>query len=428
MTAQSPVRWSDPELPWLEERVAAAEIAWLTLEVDLETLRVEIDNFALIHHERLGPLYARLDELEALVAEARAARTGDAGDRLRAEQARRLVEEMPDLEALFDSVRQAEERHADRSGAAGDGAGGAGAGEVPVEPPRRVRPGKEAQRLFRELARLAHPDLSTDPTEQQRRSAFIARVNEAYARGDARELQALTEEWSTAPETAPEPQAPDRRQWLDQRLEWLTARIGELATEQVRLEATAMGSLLGLSPQDPDRLLEELAEQLLARAAAQQAELEGLLAGHPGVPGYAAPGAEAVHNGPFPVPGAAPDPSPDPQPHQESPRMFQQIPTATAQAVPADAVLLDVREQDEWDAGHVEGALHIPIGQFTARIEEVPDAPLYVLCRVGGRSAQVVQYLVGQGREAFNVDGGMFAWEQAGRPMVSSSGAEAFVL
>jgi rhodanese-related sulfurtransferase len=108
--------------------------------------------------------------------------------------------------------------------------------------------------------------------------------------------------------------------------------------------------------------------------------------------------------------------------------MFAQIPTAQAADVPADAVLLDVREQDEWDAGHVDGALHIPIGDFVARIAEVPDAPLYVLCRVGGRSAQVVQYLVQQGREAFNVDGGMYAWEAAGRPMVSSSGDSAYVL
>lgn len=108
--------------------------------------------------------------------------------------------------------------------------------------------------------------------------------------------------------------------------------------------------------------------------------------------------------------------------------MFQQIPTVQVATVPADAVLIDVREQDEWDAGHAEGALHIPIGDFVARLGEVPDAPLYVVCRVGGRSAQVVQYLVGQQRQAFNVDGGMFAWEQAGRPMVSSSGEEAYVL
>lgn len=392
MTAESPVRWTDPERQLLEERVAATEIAWLTLDVDVETLRVEIDNFALIHHQRLGPLYARLDELEALVAEAVAARTGDPEDQRRAAEARRVVDELPDLDALFDSVRQAEDAAAQEP--------------APEEPVRRVRPGKDAQRIYRELARRAHPDLSTDPAEQQRRSAFIARVNEAYARGDAGELEALAEEWSTAPEAAPDPQAPDRGEWLRQRLEWLTGRIAELATEQVRLEGTAMGSLLRLSPQDPDRLLEELAEQLLARAAELRGELERLL-----------DNSHISH-----IPSQA-------RPHpQESPQMFAQIPTAQAAAVPADAVLLDVREQDEWDAGHVEGALHLPIGDFIGRIDEVPDAPLYVVCRVGGRSAQVVQYLVGQGREAFNVDGGMYAWEAAGRPMVSSSGADAFVL
>ncbi|MGF1431366.1 rhodanese-like domain-containing protein [Kitasatospora sp. LaBMicrA B282] len=422
VTASSPDRWADPERQQLEERVQATELAWLTLEVDVETLRVEIDNFALIHHERLGPLYARIDELEALVAEAVAARTGRAEDVARAAAARRQVADLPDLDALFDSVRQAEERLA---GPAADRPAGA-ADEEPAaepEPPRRVRPGKEAQRLYRELARRAHPDLSTDPAEQHRRSAFIARANEAYARGDAPALAALTEEWSTAPESAPAPDAPGRDAWLHQRLAWLSARIGELAAEQVRLESTAMGSLLALAPGDPDQLLAELAEQLLAKAEALRAELER----HLGPAGAEADpaGPEADPAGPDPVDNGAPMTTAG----QESPSMFQQIPTVQVEQLPADAVLVDVREQDEWDAGHAAGALHIPIGEFIARIGELPaDAPLYVVCRVGGRSAQVVQYLVGQEREAFNVDGGMFAWAQAGRPLVSTGGAEAYVL
>jgi rhodanese-related sulfurtransferase len=98
------------------------------------------------------------------------------------------------------------------------------------------------------------------------------------------------------------------------------------------------------------------------------------------------------------------------------------VPAVDAGSVPADGVLVDVREQDEWEAGHVEGALHIPMGELIARIGELPDERLFVLCRVGGRSAQVVQYLVAQGRDAVNVDGGMYAWEAAGRPMVSAKG------
>ncbi|GAA3055282.1 hypothetical protein GCM10020229_78920 [Kitasatospora albolonga] len=373
----------------LEERVAAAELAWLTLEVDVETLRVEIDNFALIHHQLLGPLYARLDELDALVAETVAARTGLHEDIRRAAEARHRVAELPDLDALFDQLPP----------------------EAPAaapEQPRRVRPGREAQRLYRELARRAHPDLTTDPAEQQRRAAFIARVNEAYAQGDAKGLEELAEEWSTAPESAPAPGAPEREGWLLQRLDWLTVRIRNLAVEQVRLENSSMGELLRLAPQEPERLLEELAEQLLGRAAAQQAELDRLLS-------EATAGAAAGQNGG------------DRRRTQET-EMFAQLPTTDAASVPADAPLLDVREQDEWDAGHVDGALHIPIGQVVARLDELPAEKLYVMCRVGGRSAQVVQYLVQQGREAVNVDGGMFAWEAAGRPMVSSDGRDAFVL
>ncbi|MFE4396279.1 MULTISPECIES: rhodanese-like domain-containing protein [Streptomycetaceae] len=406
MSAQSPARWTDPEQQALEERVAAAELAWLSMDVDVQTLRVEIDNFALIHHQLLGPLYARLDELDALVAEAVAARTGLPEDLRRAAEARRQVDELPDLDALFDSVRE-------QTGQDGEPA------PPPPAAPERVRPGKEAQRIYRELVRRAHPDLTTDPGEQQRRAAFLVRVNEAYAYGDAGALGALAAEWSTAPEAAPAVDSPDRSDWLRRRLDWLTAKIAETATEQVRLEQTPMGQLLALAPQDPDRLLEQLAEELLAKAARQQAELARLLGG----PAPADGPSSGAH-------GTAPvgDNGTHPTESQESHTMFPQIPSADAAAVPADAALLDVREQDEWDAGHVDGALHIPIGEVIARLGELPDEKLYVLCRVGGRSAQVVQYLVQQGREAVNVDGGMYAWQGAGRPMVSSTGQEAFVL
>ncbi|MBW1603854.1 rhodanese-like domain-containing protein [Streptomyces sp. JJ66] len=110
---------------------------------------------------------------------------------------------------------------------------------------------------------------------------------------------------------------------------------------------------------------------------------------------------------------------------------FAPIPTVAASDVPADGFLLDVREPDEWAAGHAEGALHIPIGEVVARAGEVSeqagDARVHVVCRVGGRSAQVTQFLVAQGVDAVNVDGGMLDWAAAGRPLVSDRG-EPFVL
>ncbi|WP_327235566.1 rhodanese-like domain-containing protein [Streptomyces sp. NBC_01317] len=112
---------------------------------------------------------------------------------------------------------------------------------------------------------------------------------------------------------------------------------------------------------------------------------------------------------------------------------FAPLPSVDVAAVPSDGLVLDVREDDEWAAGHVEGALHVPMSDFVGRFGEVTEAvadgrKAYVMCRVGGRSAQVTQYLVQQGVDAVNVDGGMLAWDGAGRPMVSDNGGPAFVL
>ncbi|MFF0434997.1 rhodanese-like domain-containing protein [Streptomyces sp. NPDC004327] len=112
---------------------------------------------------------------------------------------------------------------------------------------------------------------------------------------------------------------------------------------------------------------------------------------------------------------------------------FAQLPSVDVASVPADALVLDVRENDEWAAGHVEGALHVPMSDFVARFGEVTEAVAdgrraFVMCRVGGRSAQVTQYLVQQDIDAVNVDGGMLAWEGAGRPMVTDGGSAAYVL
>ncbi|MFC4062979.1 rhodanese-like domain-containing protein [Planomonospora corallina] len=104
------------------------------------------------------------------------------------------------------------------------------------------------------------------------------------------------------------------------------------------------------------------------------------------------------------------------------------VPEVEARAVPDEAFLLDVREHDEWRAGHAPAAVHIPLGELQARVEEVPaDVPVYVVCRVGGRSAHAAAWLNHVGREALNVEGGMRSWAGAGRPMVSETGQDPFV-
>jgi rhodanese-related sulfurtransferase len=93
--------------------------------------------------------------------------------------------------------------------------------------------------------------------------------------------------------------------------------------------------------------------------------------------------------------------------------------------LPTDAALLDVRESDEWVAGHAPGARHLPMSELTGRMTELPDDdPLYVVCRSGARSARVVAYLAGQGYPAVNVEGGMQSWAAQGRDVVADGDTE----
>jgi rhodanese-related sulfurtransferase len=97
-----------------------------------------------------------------------------------------------------------------------------------------------------------------------------------------------------------------------------------------------------------------------------------------------------------------------------------EITAAEAQAAIAEgALLLDVRELDEWQAGHAPAATHIPMGELNARVDELPpDVTIICVCHVGGRSAVVADALNRGGWHALNLTGGMNAWEAAGLPVV----------
>ena len=98
------------------------------------------------------------------------------------------------------------------------------------------------------------------------------------------------------------------------------------------------------------------------------------------------------------------------------------IPTTTVTELPDDAVLVDVREADEWAAGHAPNAVHIPLSDLPARLGELPDSDdtIPVVCRSGGRSGRAVQWLARQGFDVANVEGGMRAWHSAGKQHTGS--------
>ncbi|MFE7168850.1 J domain-containing protein [Streptomyces sp. NPDC057616] len=251
----------------LERAVRAAEQALIEYEIAVETFRVEVENFSRLHHQKLGPMYARLDELDAQIAEARAARTGDPEDRRKAEEARARVLPMPGVEELFHGWMDGEGLFPEAAAMLTD---------QPVRPPQRVRPSDEARKLYRELARKAHPDLAQEDAERARREEFITRVNAAYARGDEPLLRELAEEWAKGP--APADRRPSESEELYARLEWLSARKEMLTLVAKELEESAIGGMLRLAPDDPDQLLEEVAEKLLADVSRREQELAELLA------------------------------------------------------------------------------------------------------------------------------------------------------
>ena len=105
--------------------------------------------------------------------------------------------------------------------------------------------------------------------------------------------------------------------------------------------------------------------------------------------------------------------------------MFHQsVPTATvgdlAAALAADPTtpVIDVREPHEFATGHVPGAVLMPMSVVPVRLQEIPrDRAVFIVCQVGGRSAQAVAWLAQQGYDVVNVAGGTQAWMLAGHPV-----------
>jgi rhodanese-related sulfurtransferase len=94
-----------------------------------------------------------------------------------------------------------------------------------------------------------------------------------------------------------------------------------------------------------------------------------------------------------------------------------------------DPVLLDVREDDEWAAGRMPGAVHVRLGDLHPEHPVLAhDRPILCICRSGNRSRQATRALRHIGFDARNLDGGMKAWEAAGFPVVNGRGDRGIVI
>lgn len=251
----------------LEDSVAAVEAELTQAQIDLEHSRAQLDHLTRQQHSRLGPLYDKLDQLDLDIAGLRATITGDPEDLRRLQQlygtgehaADPLTDPLPaPAPPAIDPEYASSLRFTEPE-------------DVPEQ--EAPSPAKVAQRLYRDLARRAHPDLVQDPVEKERRSAFIARVNDAYRRQDLYELQRLAEEWAVLNNAGPED--PTVRQlWLRQRLIWLKARIAEARVERETLLSSPIGQLL--LEVGAAQVLEVLSSRLYEQINVKEQEL-GLL-------------------------------------------------------------------------------------------------------------------------------------------------------
>jgi rhodanese-related sulfurtransferase len=91
------------------------------------------------------------------------------------------------------------------------------------------------------------------------------------------------------------------------------------------------------------------------------------------------------------------------------------------------AILLDVREDDEWTAGHAPGAVHVRLGDLDAHAFETA-VPIVAVCRSGGRSGSAAITLAATGLTVYNLAGGMGAWQRSGQPVIRDDGAAGTVI
>jgi rhodanese-related sulfurtransferase len=87
--------------------------------------------------------------------------------------------------------------------------------------------------------------------------------------------------------------------------------------------------------------------------------------------------------------------------------------------VEGGALLLDVREDNEWESGHAAKATHVSLSEVPDHLDDLADVQLIVcVCRSGARSGRAAAFLVEQGHDAVNLEGGMLAWNAEGEPVV----------
>jgi hypothetical protein len=238
----------------------------LERERDLAAFRGELHAFETTYRKALGSRYARLDEL--------------------AEQLDETAEPVVD-----DAGPGASEEDGPAERYPGQGVPGgqnwAWGEREPEREPERAVVSEDAKRLFRQLARLIHPDLAADPQERERRTNLMVAANDAYEQGDVAALEHLLEDWHASPEAVTGSGAAAELERTLRRIAQAEASMRHIDEELAELEASAMGwlrrrvekaahegwDLLAHMVRELDRQIGDAQLELDRRAAGRDAEL-----------------------------------------------------------------------------------------------------------------------------------------------------------
>jgi hypothetical protein len=238
----------------------------LERERGLAAFRGELHAFETTYRKALGSRYARLDALAELLDETAAPAPDDAGP--------------------GPSDDGPAERYPGQ-GVPGGQNWAWGEREPDREPERRPPVNEEAKRLFRQLARLIHPDLAGDPKERERRTNLMVAANDAYEQGDVAALERLLEDWHASPEAVTGHGAAAELERTLRRIAQVEAGMRRIDEELAELEASAMGwlrrrvekaaregwDLLAHMVRELDRQIGEAQLELERRAAERDAAL-----------------------------------------------------------------------------------------------------------------------------------------------------------
>jgi hypothetical protein len=205
----SPMEWHPgPGAEELIRRKAQLQVLskqLLDRERGLASFRNELHAFETSYRKALGSRYARLDELAERLDETTADEDGPQG---------------PDPDGDGPAEREPDK-----------------------EPERRPVIGDDAKRLFRQLARLIHPDLAGDPEERERRTNLMVAANDAYEQGDVAALERMLADWHASPEAVTGSGAAAELERTLRRIAQAEASMRKIDEELAELEASAMGWL-----------------------------------------------------------------------------------------------------------------------------------------------------------------------------------------